>query len=132
MGGGNAQKSAAARLKNLKDAGRTDAERKAAGDKARKDSEAFACKICRATFMVNVKPPQLYLHVTSKHPTGTNPVECFDTLADFDPADPKGLKKVAAAAATGAKKPKKKKEVENLDDLFSAGLSKGKKTKGKK
>ena len=131
MGGGNAQKSAAARLKNLKDAGRTDAERKAAGDKARKDSEAFACKICRATFMVNVKPPQLYLHVTSKHPAGTDPTDCFDTLADFDPTDPKGLKKVAATAA-GTKKPKKKKEVVNLDDLFSAGLAKGKGKKGKK
>uniref|UniRef100_A0A7S0CKX8 At2g23090-like zinc-binding domain-containing protein n=1 Tax=Proboscia inermis TaxID=420281 RepID=A0A7S0CKX8_9STRA len=128
MGGGNAQKSAAARLKNMKEAGKTPEERKEASAKAAKDAVAFVCKICRTSFMVNVQPPTLYLHVTSKHPTIKDPVECFDTMAGFDPSDPKGLKKVAAAAAKGPVKPKKKKK-EPEEDLLSIGLKKG---KGKK
>jgi hypothetical protein len=129
MGGGNAQKSAIARERNAKNAGKSDEERKAANAKATKDATAFACKICRSTFMVNVTPPILYLHVTSKHPAGTNPTDCFDQLAGFDPDDPKGLKKAAVAAPVVAAKPKKKKKEEGLEDLLSAGLGKGKKKK---
>ena len=130
MGGGNAQKSAIARERNAKNAGKSDEERKAANAKATKDATAFACKICRSTFMVNVTPPILYLHVTSKHPAGINPTDCFDQLAGFDPDDPKGLKKAAAAVAApkAAAKPKKKKD-EGFEDLLSAGLGKGKKKK---
>jgi len=127
MGGGNAQKSAAARLKNLKDAGKTDAQRKEASDKAKKDAQAFKCAICMNTFMVNVKPPTLYLHVTSKHPTVTNPAECFVSLAGYDPDDPTGAKKAEAAKLVGGvKKPKKKKKKEEEIDLLSIGLTKGK------
>lgn len=125
MGGGNAQKSAAARLKNMKEAGKTDAQRKEASDKAKKDSQAFKCKICMNTFMVNVKPPTLYLHVTSKHADITDPTQCFEILAGYDPDDPKGLKKAEANKAV-VKKPKKKKKEEGLEDLLSIGLSKGK------
>lgn len=78
--------------------------------------------------MVNVTPPILYLHVTSKHPAGINPTDCFDQLAGFDPNDPKGLKKTAVAAPAAAAKPKKKKD-EGFEDLLSAGLGKGKKKK---
>jgi hypothetical protein len=128
MGGGNAQKSAAAREKNLKKVGKTDEERKAANDKAKKDSSAFVCAICRTSFMVNVTSPTLYLHVTSKHPAGIDPASCFPQLATYDPTDPKGLKKAAPAAAAAPAKPKKKKDVGGID-LLSAGL---KPKKGKK
>jgi hypothetical protein len=123
MGGGNAQKSATARLKNMKDKSATPEERKAATAKTLKDCNAFVCKICKATFMVNVKPPTLYLHVTSKHPSSP-PVECFDALIDFDPEDPKGLKKAATAAAATAATPTVKKSKKPVDsfDLLSAGL----------
>lgn len=80
--------------------------------------------------MVNVKAPQLYLHVTAKHASLKDPTECFDQLAGFDPSDPKGLKKAAAApVSTGPVKPKKKKKDDGLEDLLSVGLSKGKKKK---
>jgi|Transcript_16928 hypothetical protein len=137
MGGGNAQKSAAARLKNMKDAGKTDEERKAATAKAAKDSCAFVCKICRQTFMINAKPPQLYLHVTTKHPTeAATPVICFDTLVDFDPEDPKGEKAAAAEAEKKKKAAEKKKKKaagggDSLLGLLDAGLSKGKGKKNK-
>ena len=133
MGGGNAQKSAIARLRNQKNAGQTDEERKASSDKAKRDQCGFICKMCRTTFMINVKPPTLYLHVTSKHPAGTDPVSCFDALKDFDPEDPKGEKAAAAAKAAAGSKPKPKKKVKKgADDgldLLSAGLTKGKKKK---
>jgi hypothetical protein len=132
MGGGNAQKSAIARLRNQKNAGQTDEERKASSDKAKKDACGFICAICRTTFMINVKPPTLYLHVTSKHPAGTDPASCFVALKDFDPEDPKGLKAAAAAKAAADKpkaKKKKKGESDGGLDLLSAGLTKG---KGKK
>mmetsp|Transcript_9308 Transcript_9308/g.13248 ORF Transcript_9308/g.13248 Transcript_9308/m.13248 type:complete len:130 (-) Transcript_9308:609-998(-) len=125
--GSNVQKAQAARERNQKKQGKSDEERKAASAKAAKDAAAFMCKLCRQTFMVNAKPPVLYLHVTSKHPEGTNPADCFDMLKDYDPNDPKGLKK--ATGAGGAVKPKKKKQEANLDDLLSAGLSKGKSKK---
>ena len=130
MGGGNANKSARAREMKAKDTSRTPEERKAALAQHAKDKVAQQCELCKATFMVNVKPPDLYLHVTAKHPAGTDPVSCFASLAGFDPEDPKGLKAAAAAAAAAkavVKKPKKKKD-EGLDDLLSAGL----KPKGKK
>jgi hypothetical protein len=135
MGGGNAQKSAAARERNMKNAGKTDEERKAASAKATKDAHAFVCKLCRQTFMVNAKPPMLYLHVTSKHPTeGSNPATCFDQLAGFDPLDPKGEKaeKEAAEKKKNATAGKKKKEAGgDLLGMLDAGLSKGKSTKKK-
>jgi hypothetical protein len=96
----------------------------------RKDAAAFICAVCRQTFMVNSKPPQLYLHVQQKHP-GAAPTECFPVeLKDFDPNDPE--KKLAgagaAAAATAPVKPKKIPTKDpGLDDLLNAGLAKGKK-----
>jgi hypothetical protein len=121
MGGGNAQKSAAARERNMKDKGKTDEERKAASAKATKDSQAFVCALCRMTFMINVKPPTLLLHVTAKHPKDTNPVECFPQLAGYDPNPAK-----AAPVAAAAIKPKKKKADDGLD-MLSAGLKPKKK-----
>mmetsp|Transcript_5810 Transcript_5810/g.10639 ORF Transcript_5810/g.10639 Transcript_5810/m.10639 type:complete len:139 (+) Transcript_5810:285-701(+) len=132
MGGGNAQKSAAAREKNLKNAGKTPEQRAAASAKAAADREGFKCKVCMTTFMINVKPPTLYLHMTSKHPEmGPGDCgKCFDSMADYDPADPDGKKAAAAAAkCTVVKKKKAKKPEASLDDLLSAGLSGGKKTK---
>jgi hypothetical protein len=138
MGGGNAQKSAAARLKNLKSVGKTDEERKAANAKAVKDSTAFVCKMCRQTFMINAKNPQLYLHVTARHPTASDsPTTCFDQLAGFDPLDPKGEKAEKAEAEAEKKKKdaaakKKKGAAAGGGDLLSmldVGLTKG---KGKK
>jgi len=132
MGGGNAQKSAAARERKLKDTSKTPEERKAASAKAAIDATAFMCKICRTTFMVNVKPPTLYLHMTSKHPDTKDCGLCFDTMQGYDPEDPTGAK--AAAAATAKKGPIKKKKakvVDSLDDLLSAGLKKGKGSKKK-
>lgn len=131
MGGGNAQKSAMAKLKNLKNVGKTDEERKAAAAKAKADAEAFVCRICRQTFMVNVKLETLHLHVKAKHPSVQDPVECFLALKDFDPDDPNGTKKAAGAggAAAGPKKPTRKKKEESLD-LLAIGLE-GSKSKSK-
>jgi Zinc-binding len=124
MGGGNGQKSAAARERNQKKVGKTDEERKAASQKAAKDAAGFVCGLCKMTFMINVKPHTLHLHVTSKHPAGTAPESCFPTLKGFDPNAPE----VAAAPAPAAAAPKPKKKVEpGLDDLLNAGLTKGKK-----
>jgi Zinc-binding len=91
----------------------------------RKDAAAFICAVCRQTFMVNSKPPQLYLHVQQKHP-GAAPTECFPVeLKDFDPNDPE--KKAAAAAAGSGAVPVKPKKVPpkdaGLDDLLNAGLA---------
>jgi hypothetical protein len=123
MGGGNAQKSAAARERNQKKLGKTDEERKAASQKAAKDAAANVCNLCKMTFMVNVKPPTLLLHVTAKHPAGTDPASCFPVLKDYDPNAP-----VTAAAPAAAAPPKPKKKVEpGLDDLLNAGLAKAKK-----
>lgn len=135
MGGGNAQKSAAARERNMKSAGKTDEERKAASAKATKDAHAFVCKLCRQTFMVNARPPMLYLHVTSKHPSeALTPVTCFDQLAGFDHEDPKGEKadKAAAEKKKNATAASKKKEAGgDLLGMLDVGLSKGKSTKKK-
>ena len=119
MGGGNAQKSAAARAKNLKDVGRTAEDRKIAAAKIEKDGQAFRCLICMQTFMVNVKPPTLLLHVTAKHP-GTEPTMCFASLKGFDPNAPA----VAPVVATKAPIKPKKKKTEDSFDLLSAGLKK--------
>jgi hypothetical protein len=127
MGGGNAQKSAAARMKNMKDKGKTPEERKVASAKAAADAAAFVCASCRSTFMVNVKPPTLHLHCTTKHP-GVPPVDCFSQLADFDPEDPTGAKKIAATAKAVPIK-KKKPKADDMDDLLSAGLKKTTKKK---
>lgn len=129
--GSNVQKAQAARERNQKKMGKTDEERKAASAKAARDASAFVCLLCKQTFMVNARPPVLYLHVTSKHEAGTLPEACFPSLKDFDPDDPKGEKKAAAEKekAAAAKKKKKKDAAADLDSLLDAGL---KVTKGKK
>jgi Zinc-binding len=126
MGGGNGQKSAAARERNQKKLAsvKTDEERKAAAAKAAKDAAGFVCGLCKMTFMINVKAPTLYQHVTSKHPAGTDPASCFPSLAGYDPNAPASA--LAPAAAPVAPKPKKKAEP-SLADLLSEGLPKGKK-----
>mmetsp|Transcript_31519 Transcript_31519/g.35849 ORF Transcript_31519/g.35849 Transcript_31519/m.35849 type:complete len:145 (+) Transcript_31519:76-510(+) len=137
MGGGNGQKSAAARAKKLEKAQSTKSpeERKAALAKVNADRNGFLCKICKATFMINVPPPQLFVHVSSKHAECMKcPEQCFDVLEGFDPEDPKGLKKAAAEKAAAAKKEaimkkKNKKNEVGLEDLFSVGLTKGKNKK---
>lgn len=130
--GSNVQKAQQARERNAKKMGKSDEERKAAREKSQADAAAFMCLLCRQTFMSNAKPPLLHQHVLAKHPAGTDPCACFpEHMKDFDPNDPKGLKKPAAPAG-GAVKPKKaKKKEDNLDDLLSAGLGATKK-KGKK
>jgi len=106
--GSNVQKAQAARERNQKKIGKTDAERREASAKAAKDATAFMCGLCRQTFMVNAKPPMLYLHVTSRHEPGTDPVQCFPSLTGYDPNDPKGEKATAAAKAKAAPKKKRK------------------------
>mmetsp|Transcript_8218 Transcript_8218/g.18437 ORF Transcript_8218/g.18437 Transcript_8218/m.18437 type:complete len:133 (-) Transcript_8218:1633-2031(-) len=127
--GSNVQKATAARERNQKKMGKSDEERRAASAKATLDANAFICKICRQTFMVNAKDTLLYLHVTARHDDKKDtPTECFDSLVGFDPSDPEGTK--AAAAKKAAIKPKKaKKDDGNLLDLLDVGLTKG---KGKK
>ncbi|GKZ01471.1 hypothetical protein MPSEU_001097700 [Mayamaea pseudoterrestris] len=121
--GSNVQKKKQAQERNAANKGKTDEERKAARDKSLKDAEAFKCKICLQTFMANARPPLLYEHVVAKH-AGLDPVACFDSLADFDPNDPKGLNKPAATESGPPKpKPKSKKEAD-LDLLLDAGLKK--------
>ena len=97
-------------------------------EKAKKDSAAKMCKLCRQTFMVNARPPLLWQHIVAKHPEGTAPTDCFDELAGFDPNDPKGEKKAAADKAAAAKAKKKKSTTADLDSLLDAGLP----VKGKK
>ena len=61
-------------------------ERKAAGDKARKDAHAKKCIICLQTFMINSRPPLLHLHVVAKHPELLDdPSQCFTELIGYDP-----------------------------------------------
>lgn len=83
--GSNVQKATAARERNQKKLGKSDEERKAASAKAAKDAAAKKCLLCLQTFMVNVKPPQLHLHITAKHPDCTDFTQCFPELADYDP-----------------------------------------------
>ncbi|GMH69473.1 hypothetical protein TrRE_jg3830 [Triparma retinervis] len=126
--GSNVQKAQAARERNQKKMGKSDEERKAAAQKAAKDSTAFMCSVCRQTFMVNVKLTLLHGHAVAKHPDKT-PATCFTALVGFDPNAPAGA---AAAAPAAVVKPKKKKKEEvDLSSLLDAGLSVGKK-KGKK
>jgi len=127
--GSNVQKAQQARERNQKDKGKSPEERAAALAKAKKDAEAFACKLCKQTFMVNARPPVLYQHVTAKHPAVTDPASCFDMLKDFDPNDPKGEKKVGddATKAVAVKKVAKKTTEDDLSALLDAGLKVGKK-----
>ena len=124
------QKAQAARERNQKKLGKSDEERKAAAAKSAKDASTYVCGVCRQNFMVNATKPTLYLHCTAKH-DGVDPLQCFPLLADYDPNDPKGLKKAAEEAKK--KEAMKKKKTKNVDDdldsLLSAGLSKGKKKK---
>jgi Zinc-binding len=83
--GSNVQKAAAARERNQKKMGKSEEERKAASAKAQKDAAAKQCLLCLQTFMVNVKPPQLYLHISAKHPECTDLSQCFPELAGWDP-----------------------------------------------
>uniref|UniRef100_A0A7S2NWG6 At2g23090-like zinc-binding domain-containing protein n=1 Tax=Leptocylindrus danicus TaxID=163516 RepID=A0A7S2NWG6_9STRA len=133
--GSNVQKAQAARERNQKKLGKTDEERRAAAAKSAKDASAYVCLICKQTFMVNATKSVLYLHVTSKHPVGTDPVSCFTQLQGFDPNDPKGLKAKAAEDAKKAELAAKKKKkaakggMDDLDALLNAGLTKSKKKK---
>eukprot|EP00594_Rhizosolenia_setigera_P016457 CAMPEP_0178962910 /NCGR_PEP_ID=MMETSP0789-20121207/14669_1 /TAXON_ID=3005 /ORGANISM="Rhizosolenia setigera, Strain CCMP 1694" /LENGTH=136 /DNA_ID=CAMNT_0020647197 /DNA_START=116 /DNA_END=526 /DNA_ORIENTATION=+ len=136
MGGGNAQKSAMARAKNQAKQGKTAEERKAASDKAKKDSSAYICKVCKQTFMVNATKAILYQHVVAKHDPNKPLTDYFDALEGFDPADPKGLKaaakeKAAKEAAAAKKKKKAAKGGGDMLDLLDAGLAAGKKKKKK-
>ena len=79
------------------------------------------------TFMINVKPPTLYLHMTSKHPSTTDCGLCFDSMKGYDPNAPEECTKAAAKPVAVKKKPKKQED--SLDDLLSAGLSLGKSKK---
>ena len=100
--GSNVQKAQQARERNQKKMGKSDEERKAASDKAKKDAAAKMCALCRQTFMVNARPPLLYQHIVAKHPELTDPKnfgQCFPSgeLDGFDPNDPKGEKAVSSA-----------------------------------
>lgn len=120
MGGGNAQKSAAAREKNQKQAGRSKEEREASKAKLEKDRNATKCLVCLQTFMVGAKPSLLYTHVTAKHAAIIKtPEKCFPCLQGFDPNAPEP---VAAAPVVVKKKKKMKVKEEDLSDLLSAGL----------
>ncbi len=126
MGGGNGQKSAAARQKNLEKMGnfKSEEERKAAAAKAAKDAVHYKCKICMQTFMINATPPLLYQHFVAKHPSLTDPGQCFPSLVGYDPKAPVA----AAPVATGPPKPKKKDRQASLDldSLLNMGLQPGK------
>lgn len=130
--GSNVQKAQQARERNQKKLGKSDEERKAASDKAKKDSAAKMCAICRQTFMVNARPPTLYQHIVAKHPDIVDTKEytqCFPDLAGFDPNDPKGEKAAAAAKAeeTAKKTAAKKKATADLGLLLDAGIKPKKK-----
>mmetsp|Transcript_22178 Transcript_22178/g.68391 ORF Transcript_22178/g.68391 Transcript_22178/m.68391 type:complete len:136 (+) Transcript_22178:216-623(+) len=135
MGGGNAQKSAAARLKNMKEAGPSKEQLAAAKAKADKDKAAFKCLICLQTFTISTKPAGLFLHVKSKHDKEEKtPEKCFPCLKGFDPdakaapaAGGGGGIKVAQGAAK--KKVSKKKDADDLSALLADGLKVGKKKK---
>ncbi len=133
MGGGNAQKSAKARADALAKAAanKTPEERKAAAAKAKADSEAVQCAICKQGFMVTAKVKQLMIHCESKH-AKEDPLKCFPCIPKMQAAEDA---LAAGAGASGGAAPKKKKAVkkESLDDLLGAGLETGKKKKaGKK
>ena len=83
--GSNVQKAQAARERNQKKMGKSEEERKAASKKAQEDAAAKQCKLCLQTFMVNVKAPQLHLHIKAKHPEVTDLTQCFTELAGYDP-----------------------------------------------
>lgn len=127
--GSNVQKKQQAQLRNQKDKGKTDEERKAAAIKTKQDAAAFICELCKQTFMVNARAPLLYQHVVAKHPVGTSPSACFPVqLKDFDPSDPKGEKKLKEEPVAAIIKPKKVvKKDPGLDDLLNAGLTKSNK-----
>jgi|UPI000581B1AA hypothetical protein len=152
--GSNVQKKQQAQLRNQKDKGKTDEERKAAAIKTKQDAAAFICELCKQTFMVNARKsldfefhvalenislllpsvllagaPLLYQHVVAKHPVGTSPSACFPVqLKDFDPSDPKGEKKLKEEPVAAIIKPKKVvKKDPGLDDLLNAGLTKSNK-----
>ena len=128
--GSNVQKAQAARERNQKKMGTSVEDRKAATDKAKADSNAFVCKICRQTFMINVKMELLALHVTSKH-AGKDNSECFDKLVGWDPNAPEPAAGTGRGSGAGTVKPNKtkKKKVDDLGDLLSAGLNVSKKKK---
>lgn len=68
MGGGNAQKSAAARAKNLKEKGPSEADRAASKAKSEKDKAGFKCGICLQTFMISTVPHLRHTQLIS-HPS---------------------------------------------------------------
>jgi hypothetical protein len=132
--GSNVQKAQQARERNQKKMGKSDEERKAASEKAKKDAAAKMCALCRQTFMVNARPPLLYQHIVAKHPELVDPKsfsQCFPSgeLDGFDPNDPKGEKAASSAksAESAAKAAAKKKAANDLDALLDAGISSKKK-----
>ena len=88
MGGGNGQKSAKAREEAQRKALATKSpeERAAAAAKAKADSEAVSCIICKQGFMCTAKGKQLRAHVESKHDK-TDPLTCFPTLLEMEAAE---------------------------------------------
>lgn len=85
MGGGNGQKSAKAREDAQRKALATKSpeERAASLKKAKADSEALLCGICKQAFMCTAKGKQLRAHVESKHDK-TDPLQCFPTLPEME------------------------------------------------
>ncbi len=131
--GSNVQKAQQARERNQKKMGKSDEERKAASDKAKKDAAAKMCALCRQTFMVNARPPLLYQHIVAKHPELVDSKafgQCFPAgeLDGFDPNDPKGEKAASSekSGTGGVKAAAKKKASADLDALLDVGLGKKK------
>ncbi|KAL3927689.1 MAG: hypothetical protein SGBAC_012978 [Bacillariaceae sp.] len=92
------------------------------------------CSICQLEMKVTKTNTELGLHSTSKH--GKTLDECFPgaaaMAAEMIAAVSKGGGKGGASAKGPTKAQQKKKLEANMDDLLSAGLSTGKKKKGKK
>merc|ERR1719190_299313 len=81
MGGGNGQKSATARARNL-------AKQKSSNKKsvkydaaAKANNQAYKCAVCMQTFMVTAKRAVLETHVEGKHASkGKTFADCFPTF----------------------------------------------------
>ena len=104
-------------------------ERKAAAAKAKADSEAVKCAICKQGFMCTAKVKQLMIHVESKH-AKEDPLKCFPCIPAMQAAEDALAAGGGAAEAKPVKKKKPAKK-ESLGDLLAAGGVEVKK-KGKK
>eukprot|EP00617_Octactis_speculum_P022879 CAMPEP_0185768228 /NCGR_PEP_ID=MMETSP1174-20130828/48320_1 /TAXON_ID=35687 /ORGANISM="Dictyocha speculum, Strain CCMP1381" /LENGTH=139 /DNA_ID=CAMNT_0028452819 /DNA_START=39 /DNA_END=458 /DNA_ORIENTATION=+ len=123
MGGGNGQKSAKARMENQAKMAKIKSpeERKAAANKAASDGQAYACAICKQSFMCTAKPVQLLTHAGSKHPK-EDPLRCFPCIPQMERDIAAAEAKAAAEAAKPKKKAPKKKKA-STNDLLLAGLA---------